>query len=109
MLLLQTECPLDKRIPHTNAGLGPRSSLPRGAQGVGPESRQNACQNGALRKLPPVLPEQLRWLGTSSRAYFGVSGGPGVGARNHFPDLNFGRENGKKPRLSNGSTNWRAD
>eukprot|EP00983_Pelagomonas_calceolata_P115530 1160210-Pelagomonas_calceolata.AAC.3 len=45
-----------------------------GAQGAGPGNRQNACWSGVVWKLFPGLPDQQRWLGTSSRACFGVQG-----------------------------------
>eukprot|EP00983_Pelagomonas_calceolata_P015141 482383-Pelagomonas_calceolata.AAC.1 len=55
----------------------PRATLhthfvPEGAQGAGPKKRQNACQNGVLKKLSPRLPDQKRWLGTSSGAQLKV-------------------------------------
>eukprot|EP00983_Pelagomonas_calceolata_P094736 1157920-Pelagomonas_calceolata.AAC.2 len=46
--------------------------VPGGAQGLGPESRQDACRNGVLRKPSPGLPDQQRWLGTLPGAHSGV-------------------------------------
>eukprot|EP00983_Pelagomonas_calceolata_P018388 575708-Pelagomonas_calceolata.AAC.6 len=66
--------------------------VPGVAQGLGPESRQNACQDGVLRKLSPGLPDQQRWLGTLLGAHFGESGGLGRGPENCSTDLNYGRE-----------------
>eukprot|EP00983_Pelagomonas_calceolata_P058966 1145719-Pelagomonas_calceolata.AAC.4 len=65
-------------------------SLCRGvAQGVGPEIRQNACQNGVLMKLSPGLPDQQRLLDTSSEAH---PGGSGELRRESRRSLSFGKE-----------------
>eukprot|EP00983_Pelagomonas_calceolata_P109711 1159586-Pelagomonas_calceolata.AAC.13 len=56
---------------------------------MGPENRQNACQNGALRKLPPGLPDQQPWMGTSSGANSEGSGGQGQLSRNSLPIPQF--------------------
>eukprot|EP00983_Pelagomonas_calceolata_P005066 165004-Pelagomonas_calceolata.AAC.2 len=50
-----------------------------GTQGVGPGNRQNSCQNGVLRKLPPGLPDLQQWLGTLPGAYSGGVWGAGAG------------------------------
>eukprot|EP00983_Pelagomonas_calceolata_P068569 1149975-Pelagomonas_calceolata.AAC.7 len=63
--------------------------VPRGAQGVGPEIKQNPCQNGVSRKLPPGLPDQQRCLGTLSGAHSGGSGGLGRGSRKLQPGPRF--------------------
>eukprot|EP00967_Tisochrysis_lutea_P100401 scaffold149758_cov13-Tisochrysis_lutea.AAC.1 len=56
--------------------------VPGGAQGVGPESRHDPCQNEVLKKAPPDLPDHQRLLGTSSGACLGGSGGLGRGPEN---------------------------
>eukprot|EP00983_Pelagomonas_calceolata_P111114 1159748-Pelagomonas_calceolata.AAC.5 len=72
--------------------------MPGGSQGMGPGSRQNPCQNGVLRKLPPGLPDQQRWLGTLAGALFGGLGAWDGVQKNAY----FWQGNGKKPRRSTG-------
>eukprot|EP00983_Pelagomonas_calceolata_P096936 1158188-Pelagomonas_calceolata.AAC.12 len=63
-----------ERIVHTEY-------VPGGAQGVRPESNQNACHNGTLRKLPPGLADQQQWFGISSEAKVWGANGTGVGIK----------------------------
>eukprot|EP00983_Pelagomonas_calceolata_P023174 729602-Pelagomonas_calceolata.AAC.4 len=66
--------------------------MPGGAQGVGPEIRQNACQSGVLRKLTPASLTSGDGLENHQEH---IQDDPGGGVKKIALQPHSGRENGK--------------